>query len=312
MDSNYSKELAMFFDTIRYQRGMTQLDFVEGIISIRQYRRYLSGESKMTQDVINQLSRRLGFKPEHIILDFEASRVNEMKLLIQFYNAIVNYDQEKQKIYAERLEKTELIDPYNKLFLKYAYEMKKYYEKKITEAEFVQSASEIIDYPNILKRDILSANEIVTLATLLTFKSFEGKEVVASRIKILLEKPNLMISGDNSSLIYTCMVRLSTYYGIQEKYQEVIDICLVGAKNALEQNSFYLLDYFYYNLSLAYHYLNQIDIRDEYLYRLFIVLEIALNKAKYKKFKDLVEEDYQINFEDFIHDYMKKHVYIKK
>lgn len=312
MDSNYSKELAMFFDTIRYQRGMTQLDFVEGIISIRQYRRYLSGESKMTQDIINQLSRKLGFKPEHIILDFEASRVNEMKLLIEFYNAVVNYDLEKQKSLDERLQKTEIIDPYNSQFLKYTYEMKKYYEKKITEPEFVKNTSEIIDYPNILERDILSAFEIVTLATLLTFKSFEGKEVVASRIKALLENPQHMISGDNNSLIYTCMVRLSTYYGIQEKFQDVIDICLVGAKNTLAHNSFYLLDYFYYNLSLAYHYLDQIDIRDEYLYKLFVVLEIALNKAKYKKFKDLVESDYNFQFEDFIHDYMKKHIYTKK
>lgn len=312
MDSNYSKELAMFFDTIRYQRGLTQLDFVEDIISIRQYRRYLSGESKMTQDVINQLSRKLGFKPEHIILDFEASRINEMKLLIQFYNATVNYDWDKQKIYAERLEKTEIVDPYNKLFLKYTYEMKKYYEKKITEPEFVKNASLIIDYPNILKRDILSAFEIVTLATLLTFKSFDGKEVVASRIKTLLENPQHMISGDNSSLIYTCMVRLSTYYGIQERFQDVIDICLVGVENTLEHNSFYLLDYFYYNLSLAYHYLNQIELRDAYIYKLFIVLETAINEAKYKKFKNLVESDYDIKFEDFIHAYMKKHIYSKK
>jgi hypothetical protein len=92
----------------------------------------------------------------------------------------------------------------------------------------------------------------------------------------------------------------------------VIDICLVGIENTLEHNSFYLLDYFYYNLSLAYHYLNQIELRDAYIYKLFIVLETAINEAKYKKFKNLVESDYDIKFEDFIHAYMKKHIYSKK
>ncbi|PKK94227.1 MAG: hypothetical protein CVV61_00590 [Tenericutes bacterium HGW-Tenericutes-6] len=312
MDSKYSKELAMFFDTIRYQRGLTQIDFIDGIVSIRQYRRYLSGESKMTQDVINQFSRKLSFKPEHVILDFEASRINEGKLVVQFYNAVVNYDKEKEKTLGNMIKATEIIDPYHKVFLAYTYELQNLYHKKNDEKTFLENALKIIDYPNILKIDLLSAVEILILASLITVPLFDGKDQVATRIKILMENPNLMISGDNNRVLFACMVKLSTYYGINKRFQDVIDICLLGVKNSHEQNSYYLLDYFYYNLSLAYHYLNNEKERDYYIYRLFMTLEMSDNKAKFKKFKDLVEDDYKIHFESFIHEYMKKYKFIKK
>jgi len=130
MEKSYSRGLSLFFDNVRLSRGLTQEEFIFDIVSMRQYRRYLSGESKISQDVVRQFSERLGLKPEHIIMDYEASKVDETQLVIDFYNSAANYDYEK----ADRMRKTIHIDALeervNRIFYEHTCAFLDYQRKK--------------------------------------------------------------------------------------------------------------------------------------------------------------------------------------
>jgi transcriptional regulator with XRE-family HTH domain len=69
-----SKELINHFERLRIARGgLSQLDFIEGIISITQYRRYLKGDSKLPFRVIVELSNRLGLKYDYVLDQIDVS-----------------------------------------------------------------------------------------------------------------------------------------------------------------------------------------------------------------------------------------------
>src|SRR5690606_8848204 len=92
MDLNYSKQFALYFDRLRYEKGLTQEEFVESIISLRQYRRYLNGTSHIPQDIIDSFARRLGYRPHHVMLEFEGEKIQEGKRVENLYNLVVNQD----------------------------------------------------------------------------------------------------------------------------------------------------------------------------------------------------------------------------
>ena len=50
---NHSKELALFLEQMRFSRGISQEDFTDGIISNRQYQRYINGSSAMPYHLLD-------------------------------------------------------------------------------------------------------------------------------------------------------------------------------------------------------------------------------------------------------------------
>ncbi|MBU1142646.1 MAG: hypothetical protein KKH92_03265 [Firmicutes bacterium] len=311
MENTYSKELSLYFDKLRYERNMTQEIFVNGIVSIRQFRRYLKGECDIPQDIINQLSRRLGFKPEYVIWDFESERLNETTLITNFYNSVANIDFAAAEDYNKQIKSKYIIDDVNRLYYTHTVNMLDMYKKTISEEVFVQKTIKLIDFPNILKNRMLSTAEIMILSTLISMRHFHEKEVIVERLKLYISQPNLIVSGHNENVILLCLQRLSQYEGINENYHEVIRLCNQGIELSTKLKLFYLLEYFYYFNSLAYHKLGDIEKYEESVYRCYSTLYAENNEKKIGKFTRLIEEDYGISLHQFAVDYIDK-TYIKK
>ena len=71
-----TQEIVAFIDNLRDDRNMSQGDFLHNIVSMRQYRRYLSGESTMSYTILDQLAKRLDFDAELIIMELEAKKIS--------------------------------------------------------------------------------------------------------------------------------------------------------------------------------------------------------------------------------------------
>jgi len=78
-----SKELCNYLERLRSARNMSQESFTTGITSLRQYRRYLSGESDLPFQVIDQLCDRLGIQTINLIRELETARIEESKEIDQ-------------------------------------------------------------------------------------------------------------------------------------------------------------------------------------------------------------------------------------
>ncbi|MFU8787237.1 MAG: helix-turn-helix domain-containing protein, partial [Candidatus Izemoplasmataceae bacterium] len=156
MINQFSKEFALFFEKLRLSRNLTQEQFTKDVVSMRQYRRYIRGECLIPQYVVNKLSIRLGFKPEHIISEFDSERIRESSMVSSFYNAVANQDYVKVKQYMKSITYDRLLDDQNKLLYNHSVNYYKHAVGKISDEEITKITMDALNYKTILKNSVFS------------------------------------------------------------------------------------------------------------------------------------------------------------
>lgn len=305
---NYSKELAHYFDMLRFSRKMTLEDLTHDIVSIRQFRRYIRGEYQMPQIVFNNLSIRLGFKPEHILLEFEALKLQETKKMNSLHNAVVNKDFIVAKKMIDDIDENYIIEKNNLIMFKFSKLLMDYYQKNISPEFFVDQIKELINYDSLFDKMILSSTEVILLTSLLPIESFNQKDKVVLLLEKFISKQKTIVSGHNDRLILLCLYYLSDYYGTQGKFHDVIKFCIKGIEFCNYLKYSYLLHDFYYYAALAYYYLKDQDNCDHMLFKCYCVLHSETNEAKQKNYYRMIETDFNIKYDVFIRDYMNKKI----
>lgn len=305
---DYSIELTRFFDKIRFLRHMTQAELTADIISLRQFRRYLTGVYIMPQYVINDFSKRLGFKPEYIVIEFESDKKRETQKLNEFHNYIVTGNLNNADLMLKNNTFKFILDSNNELFFKYSMILFKFYKKQISENIAIKETKDLINYNKILSNDIFSSTEIVILTSLMGYPSFDER----NRIVVLLEKyilnPSLVISGHNVANILLCLNYMIEYYGMNKNYDQVINLSHKAIDYAMKTKTFYLLVDFYYFLSLAYFAVGDIKAYEKSLFNCITELYTDKNAHKSRKLTGLIEDDFKINIKGFMIDYIKNRV----
>lgn len=307
MDLSYSKNFALYFDRLRYEKGLTQEEFVDQIISIRQFRRYLNGSSYMPHDIITKFSEKLGYRPQHMILEFESEKIQETKRVNTFYNLVANRGYKEAYQMMEDYPLDSIMEPYNKYFYQHATHYLHYRTGKITEEELLSLTLSLIDYPNILQRNSVSSIEMVALSSLVGVSCFKDHDKVAERLIVFADNPNRIYSGQSESMQILVLYRLAEYYGRNERYEKVISVC--DRAIAFDKNirSYYLLDFLYYFNALAYYRLGKMEAYAESLFRCYTTLRTDGLGLRYQRLHDLVYGDWGINLHEFAKDYMAKH-----
>jgi len=301
----YSKEIALFFDKLRFQRNMTQEEFTDDIVSLRQFRRYLSGEYQIPQKIFNKLSNKLGFKPEHLILEFESDKFQETQLLNKLNNYIVNKDFESAKLIFNQIDVEHLIDTNNTLIYKYSLFLMHFYQNIITPNQYILEIKHLVNYDSIFNKNILSSTEIILLSSLLPLKAFEDKIKVINILEKYINQQKTIISGHNDRLLLLCLYYIALFYGSQKVYNKVIDYCAKAIEFCHNLKLSYLLEDFYYYSALAYHAINDKDKFEEFLFRCYCILNAENNRSKINKYYALFVKDFGIEVESEIIKYIK-------
>lgn len=307
MDIRYSQELARYFDRLRFDHNMTQEDLVEGIISLRQFRRYLNGTSYLPQEVINLFSERLGYRTAILMLEFEAEKIKEARTVTDFYNMVANRDHDSAIAFMKDYGIEKISDDSTKLLYRNAVDHLEFQTGKIKEDEYVRRTISLIGYPEIMKRKVLTTFEITILSSLVNVSSFNEKDVIADRLLLMAENPNLVYSGQNEKMLTYVLQRIAHYYGRQKNYRKVIETCDKAIAFNNDWRLFYLLDFLYYFKALAHHYLGEIEAYEASLFKCYSMLQAEGSSVRYERFRKLVESDWPIQFHDFAKHYIEKH-----
>lgn len=312
MDLNYSKNFALYFDRLRFEKGLTQEQFVEDIISIRQYRRYLNGLSYMSHDIITKFSERLGYRPQHMILEFESEKIHEAKRVNQFYFYVANRGYDEAYKILKDMPLDSIHDPFNKMYYQHAIHGLNYGAGKIGRQELLDLTLSLIQYPEILDRNALSSIEMVVLSSLISNPMFKESNKLIEKLLILADNPNRIHSGHNETMHILVLYRIAEYYGLNKRYRDVISVCDRAIEFDRSQRSYYLLDFLYYYKALAHFFLDEKDLHEENLFKTYATLITDGSPLRYKRMSDLVYGDWKIELHDFAIEYMKKHGTIKE
>lgn len=300
-----SKMLSNFLEKLRYGRNLTQEEFVSDVVSIRQYKRYRSGECDIPYQILNRFSEKLQISITNLLTGFENEKLLETNEMNELYNAVVNEDKVKVDEYINKINIELIIDPENKLYYHHSLLLNQFYRNKVSKNDMRLKIQTLVSYPEILKKSIITDIEILILSSLLDFQDIQESEIIVKKLTDVMLKQIIVISGTSNKIYSLVLSRLSKYYGILKDYPKVIKLCNLGIEMGKLSRSYYLFDYFYYYLSLA-HYKTKNESEFKFcIFQCFNTLYLDNNASKIEMFSILIKNDYDIEYQTFIKSYME-------
>lgn len=308
-----SNTLCIYIEQLRVARHISQETFLHEIVSIRQYRRYLKGESDIPFSIISQLTAKLGMKTDTILREFEVAKIEETSKMTKLYNFAVNYDHENFALLEKTISIEHIIEPSNVLLYKHSIMLDKYYSRKISADQIRRMSIDLINYPSVLEQGVLNTMELIVLTFLIDVLPREDQNKIIENITLYLNDSRVIITGGNERVLTLILARLAKHSGILESYEQVIKFCNLAINRNKKLHSFYNMDYLYYYKSLAYYKLGNQEKFEISLAKCFNILEFEGNEIKMKKFINLINEDYNIDFQSYIINlYTKRRIEGKK
>jgi len=301
-------ELSNYLEKIRYGRKLTQEDFVDGVVSLRQYQRYRSGECEIPYEKLQQFSDKLGIPSRKLLNEFEKKKQEQLNAINEYYNVVVNKDLQQADKYRTELKQDIIIEEETQVYYRHATILHDYNQDKLSKTDAAHISAKLIDYPKILKQDYFTDIEVLVLSSLLTFLNVEQQQPILERLSELFDKQTDIITIENDIIYTMILMRLSKSYGMQKNFPQVIRVCNLGIQRGKRLKRYYLWEYFYYYKALAYFRLEDYVNYEDSLFRCYNVLHMEGNKKKIELFTGYIEKDFNINFHNFVLNYLKKHV----
>lgn len=295
-----SNGLCIYIEQLRSARHISQLSFVEDVVSLRQYRRYLKGESDIPFNIVHQLTSKLGLKTDSILREFEVAKIEETRKINKLYNFAVNYAFDDFVKLNKDISEEHLIEQTNSLLYKHSLTLYDYFRKAITPIQVADINKNLVNYPNVLEQGVLNTIELLILTFLIDVSSLEDQNKIIEKLSKYINDSRIIISGGNDKVLTLILARLAKHSGILENYEQVIKFCDKGIDRNKLLLSYYLMDYLYYYKSLAYYKLGDQKNFELSVNKIFNILEFEGNDNKIKKFIRLINEDYHIDFRNFV------------
>ena len=302
-----SRELCIYLERIRSARNMSQEDFVSDVVSIRQYRRYLNGESDIPYPVMDVLCDKLGIQTITLLKELEAARHEETEKIDSLYNSLFLQAYGEFERISSSIQDDEIIDPENKLFYHHILLQYQLKNGQITRETFVDKSKELLGYPKFKKKTLYTIIEIHILAFMLDYiDSKKESESIFNKLIEQLNEEKIHLNDSYSHAINIALFRLAKFSGVHQKLHDVIHFCQIGISRNLKISSYYMLDYFYYYAALAYYRLGECSNFETMLFKCFNVLHLEADKGSIEKFTRWINKDFDIEFDRFAVEYIQK------
>lgn len=295
-----TREITLFIEKLRNLRNITQNNFLHDIVSLRQYRRYLNGDSVISYTVLNKLAKRLGFELTFIISELDTEKINQTKQVNDLYNlvSIKNYDRVDKLLL--QIDERHLISDNNRLLYEFSLIRLNFFKGKITESTFINKTKQLIDYEELIKKKVLQTSELLALVSFLQYDSFKDKDLIENTLTSFLDNNIKIVSGHNIKVIAFVLAELSRYYSIIGNYSKMLYYADEAIKYSNNIRSSYILDSLYYLSAAALHELGSFDERDIKLFKCLSFLLSEGNNKKYIHYSDLFKEYFDVDSKSLI------------
>jgi transcriptional regulator with XRE-family HTH domain len=296
-----SREICNYLEQLRAARNISQESFTQNVTSLRQYRRYLTGESDIPFPVVDQLCNRLGVQTMNFIMEIETARIEESKRIDRFYNFVVNSNDVEIQRMKEEFTHKEFIEVENRMLFEHSVLLYDVITNKVDLESASFLTKQMVNFQNITKQSAFTMTEMLILTSLLDLDTDTVEtDEIADKIEIVLEDQRVVVGSSINTAYPLVLFRLAKYSGKKKEFNKVLKYCDLGIQHALQDKSFYLLDYFYYFSALAYYRLSDFDNYESMVTKCFLALQIDNNENKIQRFEQLMERDFGIELSPFV------------
>lgn len=296
-----SREICNYLEQLRAARNISQETFTQNVTSLRQYRRYLTGESDIPFPVVDELCNKLGVQTMNFIMEIETARIEESKRIDQFYNFVVNSNDTEIERMKDEFRHKEFIEVENRMLFEHSVLLYDVITNKVDLETASSQTKQMVNYQTITKQTAFTMTEMLILTSLLDLDTDTNEtDTIADKIEIVLEDQRVVVGSSINTAYPLVLFRLAKYSGKKKEFNKVLKYCDLGIQHALHDKSFYLLDYFYYFSALAYYRLSDFDNYESMVTRCFLALKIDDNDKKMERFEQLMERDFGIELSSYV------------
>lgn len=293
-----------YLEEIRKARKISQEDFINDIVSMRQYRRYLKGESSISHDVLESLCERLNVKLEYAFFEFQFKKSNETEVIIALYNNVVSENLDKALFLLANIDEKKIVEPSNALIFTHSKNLLAYYKKQINKTQLLYLTESLININDLLTNNIFNDAELLILISFFQFKNYPKSKIIADKLISYLKKETRIITGHNFKTIVLVLHQLSKYYGSIGEFDKSLEASKTAIKHNLKISSFYLMSSLYFFTAITYHKKNDIKNYELALYNCYISLQLENNKISKEKLIKQINNLFDIDFKKFIIKYI--------
>jgi len=169
------KHYGALIEKIRKDRKMSRDDLCEGIMSKRNYQRFTSGEVSISSDKIVLITDRLMLNTFSLQEIYKIDNQDEYQKLKKAFNLVSQWNENEANKILATIDYDLITSIVNKQIYDITNLLIKKKNKKISDLEYFTKTENLIDYPKILKKNILNNVELSGLFALM-IKETKDKE----------------------------------------------------------------------------------------------------------------------------------------
>jgi hypothetical protein len=300
-----NNDFAQFLDDIREARNVTREDFVQGIISLRQYYRFIKGESTLRNDVILQLIEKLELNNAFFHMYFKKSKDTEYENLLKLYKHIYLNDLNKAQALYETLDQSAFLTTSNLKFFQFLRLVLKIKQKELPYDGGMEKIIEIADYPAVMSKEVLTFTEKTMLTYITNYLMDVKKDVRIADFFYRIAKNEIenQHSIDKDSFMFRLLAaKTMAMTGEHEKAYEIIlpteELFIVS------DNYVPMLNLLYYKAQVE-RYLDHANGTKELKYRkslqkLIGLLHLSDNKELTDDYQSKIENRFNLKISDLV------------
>lgn len=301
-----SREIALFIEKLREYRNISQEEFLDDIVSMRQYRRYMNGDSTLSYVILDKLAIKLGFNAEFIIMELETEKIKQTQAVVNLYNAVATGNIDKSVELFMQINEKHLISENDRLLFSHAKYFFDYKKGQATELVTINRIKKLLGYDTIFNKKAFSTSELLILVSLFTFKTFKDIDLVAEKLAFYADNNITVVSGHNIRVISLVLEQLAKYFSIKENYEKMLYYATEGIKYSQSLRSLYLLDNLYFFAGAASHELNLLEKRDSYFASCWFALKVEGNPVKIARYRSNFDRLFDLDIEEIACEYVKR------
>jgi len=283
--------LGIYLDNLRKSRNIPRGEFVDGIMSERQYRRFLKGESSIPFINVGLLVDKLGMNFSSFYTLFQNKINSDSEIAYNLYGMIIQKDYKNALEIVKTHSNFSFTSNSSKLLFNICSAIVKKELLLISEKQAHTNIIELINYPDCLKYQKLNFSELIGLLTISEHlhSNCEDDRIidffsdkVSNNVKEILS----LSEGWVPSILFT----IAKLLGLQGKHKEVLIVCTEGITFCHKHEIYNSLVHLYYTKALAYKYLDNESESIVAINNCIDVLKIEHNPNKTKYFYSLISK----------------------
>ncbi len=141
----------IILERLRVGRGYrSQEKFVNDVCDVRQYRKYLSGSSRIPSDIFFSLIGRLNMTIEEVLKFYLDTSKKEKKTLQNLYNKLLSDHLDGLNIQIKALEETLFVESADQMFFNFCILLYNYKKNNLTQIHYTELVKELIHFDELL------------------------------------------------------------------------------------------------------------------------------------------------------------------